>query len=231
MERPARSRIFLMGSPATGEEAPGPSIASRLSLPKVSLRDTLRVNVHGDTEFGRQAKACMDRGVFFPDELIIAMMHERLSQDGARDGFLLDGFPWTVPQAQALKEFLAAEFDAGLDLVLQPVVDHEEIVRRLSGRRICDKCGCVWHVGFDDIQDGACGNCGGDLIQRDDDREEVVRQRLQAHQERSAALVRFYAEDGIVLGFDAMGPVEEVTERALHAIHAGQLPDTSSANA
>ncbi|MGK5550738.1 nucleoside monophosphate kinase [Actinomadura kijaniata] len=208
----------MLGSLRPGKEAPTEFVASRLSLPKISAVDVFRVNVNGDTELGRQAKAHMDLGDLVPDELVTAMVHARLTQNDARDGFVLEGFPRTVPQAQALKKILATEFDAGLDLVLQPLVDEEKVVRWLSGRYTCAQCWRIWHVDFDDIQDGLCGNCGGDLIQRDDDKEEVVRHHLQAYQEQSAILGRFYADEGILVGFDATGSVEEVTNRALHLI-------------
>jgi adenylate kinase len=145
------------------------------------------------------------------------MVRDRLAEDDAKEGFLLDGFPRNVPQAETLKKILA-EWDDRLDVVIELVVDEDEVVRRLSGRRTCSQCERIWHVVFDDKQDDVCDACGGRLFQRDDDKEEVVRHRLEVYQEQTAPLVSFYADEGILVGIDATGPVEEVTERALAAL-------------
>jgi adenylate kinase len=211
-------RIVLVGPPGAGKGTQAQFIASHLSIPKISTGDIFRANVSGGTELGRQAKQYMDRGDLVPDEVTIAMVRDRLAEDDAKDGFLLDGFPRNVPQAQTLKKILDSEFDARLDVVLELVVDEEEVVRRLSGRRTCSHCGKIWHVDFDDKQDDVCDDCGGRLFQRDDDKEEVVRHRLEVYQEQTAPLVSFYGDEGILVGIDATGPVEEVTERALDAL-------------
>jgi adenylate kinase len=210
-------RIVLVGPPGAGKGTQAQYIASHLSIPKISTGDIFRANVSGGTELGRQAKAYMDRGDLVPDEITIAMVRDRLSEEDARDGFLLDGFPRNVPQAETLKKILA-EWDTRLDIVLELVVDEDEVVRRLSGRRTCSRCGRIWHVDFDDKQDDICDDCGGRLFQRDDDREEVVRHRMEVYQEQTAPLVQFYADEGILVGVDATGPIEEVTHRALAAL-------------
>lgn len=210
-------RIVLVGPPGAGKGTQAQFIASHLSIPKISTGDIFRANVSGGTELGKQAKQYMDRGDLVPDEVTIAMVRDRLAEDDAQDGFLLDGFPRNVPQAETLKKILA-EWDGRLDLVLELVVDEDEVVRRLSGRRTCSRCGRIWHVDFDDKQDDICDDCGGHLFQRDDDKEEVVRHRLEVYQEQTAPLVSFYADEGILVGIDATGPVEEVTERALDAL-------------
>ncbi|GAA4138419.1 adenylate kinase [Actinomadura keratinilytica] len=210
-------RIVLVGPPGAGKGTQAQYIASHLSIPKISTGDIFRANVSSGTELGRKAKAYMDRGDLVPDEITIAMVRDRLAQDDARDGFLLDGFPRNVPQAETLKKILA-EWDARVDIVLELVVDEDEVVRRLSGRRTCSRCGRIWHVDFDDKQDDICDDCGGELFQRDDDREEVVRHRLEVYQEQTAPLVQFYADEGILVGIDATGPIEEVTNRALAAL-------------
>ncbi|GAA2633696.1 adenylate kinase [Actinomadura fulvescens] len=208
-------RIVLVGPPGAGKGTQAQFIASHLSIPKISTGDIFRANVSGGTELGRQAKQYMDRGDLVPDEVTIAMVRDRLAEDDARDGFLLDGFPRNVPQAETLKKILSADFDARLDIVLELVVDEDEVVRRLSGRRTCERCGRIWHVDFDDKKDDVCDDCGGHLFQRDDDKEDVVRHRLEVYQEQTAPLVQFYADEGILKGIDATGPVEEVTKRAL----------------
>lgn len=210
-------RIVLVGPPGAGKGTQAQFIASHLSIPKISTGDIFRANVSGGTELGRQAKQYMDRGDLVPDEVTIAMVRDRVGEEDARDGFLLDGFPRNVPQAETLKKILA-EWATRLDIVLELVVDEDEVVRRLSGRRTCDKCGRIWHVDFDDKQDDICDDCGGHLFQRDDDKEEVVMHRLEVYRHDTAPLVQFYADEDILVGIDATGPVEEVTKRALAAL-------------
>jgi adenylate kinase len=167
---------------------------------------------------GKQAKAYMDAGDLVPDEVTVAMVQDRLSEPDATRGFLLDGFPRTVPQAVQLDDILS-ELDAKLDVVLELVVDDGEVVRRLSGRRTCRNCGHIWHVDFDPpSMEGTCDNCGGELFQRDDDQAETIRHRLDVYYEQTAPLIGYYAERGILVGIDAMGPVDDVTERASAAL-------------
>ncbi|HLI39632.1 MAG TPA: nucleoside monophosphate kinase, partial [Streptosporangiaceae bacterium] len=157
-------------------------------------------------------------GDLVPDEVTIAMVRDRLNEDDAKDGFLLDGFPRNVPQAETLKKMLA-EWDARLSVVLELVVDEDEVVRRLSGRRTCRRCERVWHVLYDPpARGGVCDDCGGELFQRDDDSEETVRHRLEVYAEQTAPLISFYADEGVLIGIDATGPVEEITSRALAAL-------------
>lgn len=211
-------RIVLVGPPGAGKGTQAQFIASHLSIPKISTGDIFRANVSGGTPLGRKAKSYMDRGDLVPDEITIAMVRDRLSADDSRDGFLLDGFPRNVPQAETLKKMLS-EWDTRLDVVLELVVDEDEVIRRLSGRRTCRKCGRIWHVDFDPpAREGKCDVCGGDLFQRDDDQERTIRHRLEVYQADTAPLVSFYADEGILVGIDATGPVEEVTERALAAL-------------
>ena len=211
-------RIVLVGPPGAGKGTQAQFIASHLSIPKISTGDIFRANVSGNTPLGQKAKEYMDRGDLVPDEVTIAMVRDRLAEEDAQEGFLLDGFPRNVPQAETLKKILS-EMDRKLDLVLELVVDDDEVVRRLSGRRTCRKCGRIWHVAFDPpTKDGVCDNCGGELFQRDDDREETIRHRLEVYQEQTAPLASFYADEGILVGLDATGPVEEVTARALAAL-------------
>jgi adenylate kinase len=210
-------RIVLVGPPGAGKGTQAQFIASHLSIPKISTGDIFRANVSGGTELGRQAREYMDRGDLVPDEVTIAMVRDRLAEDDAKEGFLLDGFPRNVPQAETLKKILA-EWDAKLDVVLELIVDEDEVVRRLSGRRTCSQCERIWHVVFDDKTDDICDDCGGRLFQRDDDKEETIRHRLEVYAEQTAPLASFYADEGILVGIDATGPVEEVTERALAAL-------------
>jgi adenylate kinase len=211
-------RLVLVGPPGAGKGTQAQFIASHLAIPKVSTGDIFRYNVSAGTELGRQARSFMERGDLVPDEVTVAMVASRLQEDDALSGFLLDGFPRNVPQAETLKK-LMADWGMRLDLVLELVVDHDEVIRRLSGRRTCRKCGRVWHIAFDPPSvPGKCDECGGELFQRDDDREETIRHRLEVYEQQTQPLISYYADEGILLGIDATGPVEDVTERALVAL-------------
>jgi adenylate kinase len=211
-------RIVLVGPPGAGKGTQAHFIASHLAIPRISTGDIFRYNVTQNTELGVKAKAYMDRGDLVPDAVTVAMVRDRLSDDDAQAGFLLDGFPRNVPQAETLKKMLA-EMDTRLTVVLEVVVDEEEVVRRLSGRRTCRRCERVWHVLYDPpVQPGICDDCGGTLFQRDDDKEDVIRHRVEVYDSQTAPLIAFYADEGILVGIDATGPVEEVTSRALAAL-------------
>lgn len=208
-------RVVLVGPPGAGKGTQAQFIASHLSIPKISTGDIFRANVSGGTELGKLAKGYMDRGDLVPDEVTIAMVRDRLAEDDAVEGFLLDGFPRNVAQAEVLKKMLA-DFGTCLDLVLELVVDDDEVVRRLAGRRTCRSCGKVWHVDFDPSKvAGVCDACGGELFQRDDDREETIRHRLEVYQEQTSPLIKFYDNEGILRRVNATGPVDEVTQRAM----------------
>ena len=211
-------RIVLVGPPGAGKGTQAHFIASHLAIPRISTGDIFRYNVANNTELGAKAKEYMDRGDLVPDEVTVAMVRDRLSEDDAKAGFLLDGFPRNVPQAETLKKMLA-EMDQKLVVVLELVVDEDEVVRRLSGRRTCRRCQRVWHVLYEpSSRPGICDDCGGELFQRDDDREDTIRHRIEVYQEQTAPLIAFYADEGILVGIDATGPVEEVTSRGLAAL-------------
>jgi adenylate kinase len=212
-------RLVLVGPPGAGKGTQAQFIAAQFAIPKISTGDIFRANVSEGTELGMTAKKYMDAGDLVPDEVTSAMVRERLKEEDAGDGFLLDGFPRTVPQAETLDEILSG-FDVDLDVVLELVVDDEEVIRRLSGRRTCRSCGHIWHVDFDPpIREGVCDDCGGQLFQRDDDKPDTVRHRLEVYAEQTAPLIAFYAEKGVLVGIDATGPVDDVTERAIAALH------------
>lgn len=211
-------RVVLVGPPGAGKGTQAQFIAARLSIPKISTGDIFRANVKGGTELGRKAKEYMDAGDLVPDEITNAMVRDRLAEDDAREGFLLDGFPRNVPQAEVLNEMLA-NLGAKLDVVLELKVDDDEVVRRLAGRRTCPNCGRIWHVELDPPRkEGVCDDCGGQLYQREDDSEQTVRHRLDVYQEQTAPLISFYERQGVLVCVEAIGPVEEVTKRAMDAL-------------
>jgi adenylate kinase len=218
-------RLVLVGPPGAGKGTQAQFIAEHVSVPKISTGDIFRANVSSGTPLGLQAKAYMDRGDLVPDDVTIDMVRNRLQESDARQGFLLDGFPRTVPQAQVLDDLLAESVQSKLDVVLELVVDDDEVIRRLSGRRTCRTCNRIWHVDFDPPQHpGVCDLDGGELYQRDDDKAETIANRLEVYAESTAPLVAYYADRGLLIGIDATGPVDDVTQRAIDALrphHAG----------
>jgi adenylate kinase len=211
-------RLVLVGPPGAGKGTQAQFIASHFAVPKISTGDIFRANVSEGTRLGLEAKKFMDAGDLVPDEVTIGMVQDRLKQDDATEGFLLDGFPRTVHQAEVLDNTLSGQGTA-VTVVLELVVDDDEVVRRLSGRRTCRQCGHVWHVDFDPpTTPDACDRCGGELFQRDDDREDTIRHRLEVYADQTSPLIGYYGDRGLLRGVDATGPVEDVTERAINAL-------------
>lgn len=191
-------RVVLLGPPGAGKGTQAQFIAGRLSVPAISTGDIFRANVSGQTELGQKAKVFMDAGDLVPDEITVAMVKDRLAEPDAKAGFLLDGFPRTIAQAEQLAASLG-DLGHGLDRVLELVVEEDELVRRLSGRRML---------------------VDGQMVQRDDDKPETVRHRLKVYREQTAPLSGFYEQAGLLVRIDAIGSVEEVTARALQALGA-----------
>ena len=211
-------RLVLVGPPGAGKGTQAQFIAEHLQVPKISTGDIFRANVGQGTELGLLAKSYMDRGDLVPDDVTIDMVRLRLAERDALYGFLLDGFPRTVPQAQTLDDMLAAA-GVKLDVVLELVVDQDEVIRRLSGRRTCRTCNHIWHLEFDPPADeGVCDLDGGELYQRDDDKPETIANRLDVYEKDTSPLVNYYAERGLLIGVDATGPVDDVTTRAIDAL-------------
>ncbi|AYF31597.1 adenylate kinase [Micromonospora tulbaghiae] len=213
-------RLVLVGPPGAGKGTQAEFVAAHLSVPKISTGDIFRANVSQGTPLGVEAKRYMDAGKLVPDEVTINMVRDRLAEPDASEGFLLDGFPRTTPQAAALDKLLA-DLGTALDLVLELVVDDDEVIRRLSGRRTCRGCGKIWHVEFDSpSREGICDRCGAELFQRDDDKPETIAARLREYAEKTAPLVDYYGAQGKLVGIDATGPVEDVTVRAIDALRS-----------
>ena len=199
-------RVVLLGPPGAGKGTQAQVIAAKVGVPAISTGDIFRANVSGQTELGQQAKTYMDAGDLVPDEITVAMVKDRLAEPDAKAGFLLDGFPRTIAQAEQLRDSLA-ELGQRLDCVLELVVDQEELVRRLSGRRML---------------------VDGQMVQRDDDKPETVRHRLEVYREQTAPLSGFYESEGLLSRIDAIGDVEEVTARALAACGADDAGQPTS---
>jgi adenylate kinase len=214
-------RLVLLGPPGAGKGTQATAIAEAFSIPAISTGDLFRKNVGEQTELGKLAKQYMDKGDLVPDEVTLGMVWDRLAADDARDGFLLDGFPRTVPQAEQLESGLT-ERGVRLNAALNLDVPDDEVVRRLSGRRTCSKCGHIWHVDFNPTKvAGVCDVCGGELVQRDDDKPETIQRRLEVYRKSTQPLIGFYGERGLLLEIEATGAPAEVRVRAIEALRAG----------
>ncbi|MER5259107.1 MULTISPECIES: adenylate kinase [unclassified Streptomyces] len=212
-------RIVLVGPPGAGKGTQAAFLAKNLKIPHISTGDLFRANISQGTELGKQAKAFMDAGNLVPDEVTIGMAHDRMTQPDAENGFLLDGFPRNVSQAEALDESLKADGQQ-LDAVLDLEVPEDEVVKRIAGRRICrNDSSHVFHVTYSKPKtEGVCDVCGGELYQRGDDQEETVRKRLDVYHRETEPIIDHYKAQGLVVTISALGKVDEVTKRAMGAL-------------
>lgn len=201
---------MLLGPPGVGKGTQAKLLATEYRVPHISTGDILRGEVREGTELGRKAKEYMDRGGLVPDELILAMFESRLEKDDTKAGFIADGFPRTIPQAEAFDQMLARR-GRHLDAVVTIEAPLEDLVRRSSGRRVCRHCGTPYNVYYQPPKvEGHCDVCGGELYQRDDDREETVRRRQEVYRAETAPLIAHYEAQGLVRRIDGSRPVEDV---------------------
>ena len=210
-----KKNLVFLGPPGAGKGTQAKMLSQELGLLHISTGDILRSAVERRTPLGVKAKEYMERGELVPDDLIIALIEEVLPQQG---GFVLDGFPRTVAQAKALDRLLDSK-GMSLSAVILFDVPDDTVVERLSGRRICPRCGAVYHVRYNPPrEDEICDRCGAKLIQREDDREEVIRKRLSVYREQTAPLVEYYSERDILVKLDASRPIEEIHRRLLEIL-------------
>ncbi|KYH36467.1 MAG: Adenylate kinase [Candidatus Bathyarchaeota archaeon B23] len=203
-------RLLIFGPPGSGKGTRARLISRLLKIPVITTGDMLRGEVSRETEVGLRAKAYMERGELVPDELVIELVEERLRREDCSEGFILDGFPRTLRQADALDRILG-ERGVTLDLVLNIVVDPEVVVERLSLRRWCPRCGAIYNLKYDPPRvDEICDECGAQLIQRSDDREEVVRRRLRVYEEQTRPILERYMERSLVREMRGDIPIEEI---------------------
>ncbi|MCX5443835.1 adenylate kinase [Streptomyces sp. NBC_00063] len=212
-------RIVLVGPPGAGKGTQAAFVAKSLSIQHISTGDLFRSNISQRTELGKLAKSYMDAGNLVPNEVTIAMAKERMEQPDAENGFLLDGFPRNVSQAEAFDELLENE-SMQLDVVLALEVPEDEVVKRIAGRRVCrNESAHVFHATYEPLaQDGVCGVCGGELYQRDDDSEETVRKRLEVYHTQTEPIIDYYKVQGLVVTISAVGKVEDITTCVMEAL-------------
>jgi adenylate kinase len=214
-------RLILFGPPGAGKGTQATRLVERLGIPQISTGDILREAKAEGTPMGREASKYMDAGKLVPDEVVVGIVEERIEKDDAKAGYILDGFPRTVPQAEALQAMLEKRGE-GIDRVVSLEVPEDELVARLSGRRTCPQCKAGYHVEFAPPKaEGVCDQCGSALVQRDDDRPEAVRERLRAFESQTAPVKGFYENQGRLARVEGVGEVDSVFQRLMGAVNAG----------
>lgn len=205
-------RIIMLGAPGAGKGTQAKRIADKYKIPHISTGDIFRANIKNGTELGQKAKAYMDQGLLVPDDLVVDLVVDRIKQDDCVNGYVFDGFPRTIPQAEALDAALK-ELNEKIDYVVNVEVPDSNIVERMSGRRACLKCGATYHLQYIPTKvEGICDDCGSELVLRDDDKPEIVRKRLRVYHEQTQPLIDYYKKQGILVEVDGTKDIAEVFE-------------------
>ena len=203
-------KIIMLGAPGAGKGTQAKQIAGKYNIPHISTGDIFRANIKNNTELGKKAKEYMDQGLLVPDELTCDLVMDRIAQDDAKNGFVLDGFPRTIPQAEALTNALT-KIGQSMDYAVDVDVPDENIVNRMGGRRACLNCGRTYHiVAIPPKKEGICDDCGNELVLRDDDKPETVQKRLDVYHEQTQPLIDYYKNAGILKSVDGTQPMEKV---------------------
>lgn len=203
-------KIIMLGAPGAGKGTQAKKIAEKYGIPHISTGDIFRANIKNQTELGKKAKGYMDQGMLVPDELTLELIMDRFTNADCKNGYVLDGFPRTIPQAEALTKALADQQDA-VDYAINVDVPDEAIVSRMSGRRACLSCGGTYHIKFNPTRvEGVCDACGGELVLRNDDKPETVQKRLDVYHEQTQPLINYYQSQNILKEVDGTLPLEEV---------------------
>ena len=205
--------LVLLGPPGAGKGTQAKMLVDRYNIPQISTGDILRGAVAAGTELGKEAKKYMDAGDLVPDEVVIGLVRERLQEPDCKKGYILDGFPRTVKQAESLDEILGTLGD-GISHVVSIEVDEKELITRLTGRRTCKGCGAMYHVSFEPPKkDGVCDKCGKELYQRDDDKEETIVSRLKVYKNQTEPLIAYYSKKDLVRSIPGTGEIKEIFQR------------------
>ena len=204
-------KIILLGPPGAGKGTQAKSISNKYSIPHISTGDIFRKNISENTPLGIEAKRYMDNGQLVPDEVTINMVKDRLQQEDCKQGYLLDGFPRTVSQAEALQDFLDSRNES-LDTALLIEVPRDFILERMTGRRVCPSCGASYHIKFNPAANGKCELCGSDVVQRKDDTEETVKERLDVYEKQTQPLIDFYKDKNLLSTVDGTQAINKVFE-------------------
>ncbi|MBQ9814824.1 MAG: adenylate kinase [Lachnospiraceae bacterium] len=195
-------KIIMLGAPGAGKGTQAKMIAEKYSIPHISTGDIFRANIKEGTDLGKKAKEYMDKGLLVPDELVVDLVVDRLTWDDTKNGYVLDGFPRTIPQAEALTKALAARGEK-VDFAINIDIPDENIIERMGGRRACVTCGATYHiVNIPPKKEGVCDKCGSELILRDDDKPETVRKRLDVYHEQTQPLIDYYTKEGVLKDVD-----------------------------
>ena len=213
-------KIIMLGAPGAGKGTQAKKIAAKYNIPHISTGDIFRANIKNGTELGKKAKTYMDQGLLVPDDLGVDLVVDRVGQDDCERGYVLDGFPRTIPQAEALTKALA-DMGQKVDYAIDVDVPDENIVRRMSGRRACVGCGATYHVVYAPTKkEGICDTCGGELILRDDDKPETVQKRLNVYHEQTQPLIDYYTEAGILKTVDGTVDIDDVFQSIVDILGA-----------
>ena len=213
-------KIIMLGAPGAGKGTQAKKIAGKYNIPHISTGDIFRANIKNGTELGKKAKTYMDQGLLVPDELVVDLVVDRVNQDDCTDGYVLDGFPRTIPQAEALTEALK-KLGQKMDHAIDVDVPDENIVNRMSGRRACVGCGATYHMVYAPVkQEGICDTCGKELILRDDDKPETVQKRMNVYHEQTQPLIDYYTREGILRTVDGTTDIDEVFRQIVNILEA-----------
>ena len=203
-------KIIMLGAPGAGKGTQAKMLADKYMIPHISTGDIFRANIKNGTELGQKAKTYMDQGLLVPDELVCDLVVDRVQQEDCKEGYILDGFPRTIPQAEALDAALA-KLGAKIDYAVNVEVPDENIVRRMSGRRACVACGATYHIVYNPTKvEGVCDRCEKELILRDDDKPETVTKRLNVYHEQTQPLIDYYTKQGALVEFDGTMNMDDV---------------------
>ena len=210
MERVTHMKIIMLGAPGAGKGTQAKMLAEKYGIPHVSTGDIFRANIKEQTELGMEAKKYMDQGLLVPDELTVKILLDRVAKDDCKNGYVLDGFPRTIPQAEVLDKAVA-ELNENIDFAINVDVKDENIIRRMSGRRACLKCGATYHTEhIPPKREGICDTCGSELVLRDDDKPETVKKRLDVYHEQTQPLIEYYNKKGILKEVDGSQDMKDV---------------------